>query len=333
MKIIRKYGWLLAFVLFSFPAGAQLIRVSSHVSSDSMMIGDQLKYTLRVDAAANVEFRMPVLRDTLGGGLEILAPVSADTAMTDGRTIVDHCYLITGFEPGSQRVPPVPVEYTFNGTVDTALSMPAFILVNAPEVDPEGKIKDIKPPINTPLTLREIMPWVALGAGIWLVGTFLGALVWMYRQRKKDPEIFSIKPQEPAHVLAFRELDALKEQKLWESGRVKDFYTRLTEITRQYIERQYGIPAMERTSGEILEAFRRSNTDDPLLDDMLRDLLELADLVKFAKEDPQPVENQTNLNYAYLFVQKTYPLFYMTQIEDLEEETAETGKEEVRESS
>ncbi|MCK4749829.1 MAG: hypothetical protein KAT15_22390, partial [Bacteroidales bacterium] len=96
--------------------------------------------------------------------------------------------------------------------------------------------------------------------------------------------------------------------------------TRLTEITRLYIERQYGIPAMERITEEILEAFRRSNTEDSLLDDMLKELLELADLVKFAKEDPLPVDNHTNLNNAYIFVQKTYPLFYAEKEELKEEE-------------
>ena len=332
MKIIIKYVWLLILLLSHVSAGAQLIRVSSRVEGDSMMIGDHVRYTLRVDAAPNVNFRMPVLRDSLGGHLEILAPVSADTSAVDGRKVVDHSYLITGFEPGNQRIPSMPVQYSFGGEVDTALSMPVFISVIAPEVDPEGEIKDIKPPINTPLTLKEILPWIALGGGIWMVGTLLAALVWMYLQRKKDPENFSIRPQEPAHVVAFRELDALREQKLWESGRVKDFYTRLTEITRHYIERQYGIPAMERTTWEIMEAFRRSNTDDALLDDMLRELLQLADLVKFAKEDPLPVDNQTNLNNAYLFVQKTYPLFYMPQL-DQEEAMEEKGKEEISEPS
>ena len=73
---------------------------------------------------------------------------------------------------------------------------------------------------------------------------------------------------------------------------------------------QYDIPAMESTSNEILDAFRKANPDDNLLDDILKELLELADLVKFAREDPLPVDNQTNLNNAYIFVQKTYPLFY-----------------------
>jgi hypothetical protein len=101
---------------------------------------------------------------------------------------------------------------------------------------------------------------------------------------------------------------------------VKLYYTRLTEITRLYIERQYGIPAMEQTTDEIMLAFRKTNREDSLLDEMLKELLELADLVKFAREDPLPVDNQSNLNSAYLFVQKTYPLFFKTEPEKIGED-------------
>ncbi len=300
---------------------AQLISVQSMISSDSMMIGDHLKYTIHVKAAENVGFEMPVLKekDTLSRNLEILFLSSSDTSRADGSLVVDHSYIITGFESGMQLVPSQPVVYEFNHETDTALSMPLLIRVYDPVVDTTQLIKPIKPPINTPVGVKEVLPWVALGAGTWLLVTLAMALVWMYRQRKKDPEIFSLKPQEPAHIVAFRELDMLKEKKLWESGQVKQYYTQLTEITRRYIERQYGVPAMERTTEEILEGFRRSNTDDPMLDEMLQDLLQLADLVKFAKEDPLPLDNQTNLNNAYLFVQKTFPMFYMEKTDSGEE--------------
>ena len=306
--IILSYLWILAPGL-----NAQLISVKSNVSRDSMMIGDQAVYSLRVEADENVDFMLPALLDTLGRNLEVLFPIASDTILSNGRKAVDHSYMITGFEPGMQMIPAQRVVYSLGGLLDTALSMPLLIGIYEPVVDTTQQIKPIKPPINTPLTLKEILPWIALGAGIWLAGTLIYALVWIYRQRKKDPGVFSLQPQEPAHVIAFRELDRLKEEKEWEKGRVKQYYTRLTEITRQYIERQYGIPAMERTTEEILKAFRKSNTDDNLLDEMLKDLLELADLVKFAKEDPMPVDNQTNLNNAYLFVQKTFPLFFKAE--------------------
>lgn len=307
--------FLMFVVVVNNRTHAQLLTVNSQVSADSMMIGDQVLYTLRVEAAENVDFRMPLISDTLSGDLEVLYPVSADTTVADGRKRVDHSYLVTSFEDGMQVLPTQGVIYSFNGQTDTALSMPLVIRVFEPAVDTAQAIKPIKPPINTPLTFMEVLPWIGLGIGGLLLVTMVMALVWIYRERCRDPEIFSIQPREPAHVIAFRELDRLKEEKLWERGLIKQFYTRLTEITRTYIERLYGIPAMERTTGEILEAFCRSNTEDSLLDEILEELLQLADLVKFAKEDPLPMDNQTNLNNAYLFVQKTYPMFYIEKPE------------------
>lgn len=211
--------------------------------------------------------------------------------------------------------------YEFRGALDTALSMPAVIQVYAPVVDTTQPIRPIKPPLNTPLSFREVLPWILVGLGGILLLALVFYIVRYFRMRASGEEgILPRKPQEPAHVIAFRELDKLKAQKLWESGRVKEFYTRLTEISRQYIERQYGIPAMESTTDQILRAFRKSNTDDPILDDMLKEVLQLADLVKFAKEDPLPVENQGNLNNVYLFIQKTYPLFEVRRNTDTPDE-------------
>lgn len=297
-------------VLLLNPLQGQLIRVESQLSQDSMMIGDQIQYTLRVDADREVDFLFPQIGDTLSSSLEVISQLSTDTTVSEDRKVIVQHYLITGFESGSQIVPSQEVVYSLGELLDTARSMPLIIDVYDPVVDTAKQIKPIKPPINTPITFREVLPWAGVALGGLLIA---GAILWLvrrYLKRKKDPDGPSFEPLEPAHVIAFRELDRLKEEKIWARGMVKQYYTRLTEITRQYIERQYGIPAMERTTDEILSAFKKANPDDMLLDEMLKELLELADLVKFAREDPLPVDNQTNLNNAYLFVQKTYPLFY-----------------------
>ncbi len=115
---------------------AQIISVQSKLSSDSLMIGDQVLLTIHVEAAGEVSFRMPVLTDTLSRDLEVLAPYGADTTHTDeGGWVIDHSYIITGFEPGLQMVPAQRVVYTFNSTTDTALSMPQITNVCAPAVD------------------------------------------------------------------------------------------------------------------------------------------------------------------------------------------------------
>lgn len=307
---IRKMhtGMILLFAVFAGLQG-QLISVKPELGSDSIMIGEQLLYTLHVEADADVEFRMPAFVDTLGSHLEILGLQGTDSIREGDRLQVEHHYLVTAFEGGMHMIPAPRVAYVFRDIMDTAVGMPLVIAVYEPEVDTTQAIRPIKAPINTPVSFREVIPWLGLGLGIILFGVLAWILIKKYRQGKLDPDGLSNVPLEPAHVLAFRELDALKEARLWEQGLVKEFYSRLTEISRRYIERQYGIPAMERTSYEILQAFREVNTGDILLDDMLKELLELADLVKFAKEDPLPVDNRTHLNNAYIFVQKTYPLF------------------------
>jgi len=308
--LINKGALVVCLCLLLLPVKGQLVRVNSGVSSDSIMIGDQIEYTLRVEADNEVDIMMPEIRDTLSKTLEVISQLYSDTTTTGGRTVIERGYTITGFDAGSQIVPSQAVLYRSAGMVDTARSMPLIIHVYAPVVDTTEQIKPIKPPINTPLTFREVLPWAAAGLGGLLI---TGVVVWLlmkYFKRKKDPEGITLRPLEPAHVIAFRELNRLKEEKIWNKGMVKEYYTRLTEITRRYIERQFDIPAMESTTEEILGAFRIVNQEDNLLDEILKELLELADLVKFAKEDPLPVDNQTNLNNAYIFVQKTYPMFY-----------------------
>lgn len=298
------------FLLLVIPAEGQLISVKSLVSTDSLMIGEQISYTLRVEADNELEFYLPLLQDTLSTTLEVLSPLSSDTTFTDRRIVIEQSYLITGFESGSQIIPSQEVTYRRGGVLDTARSMPLIINIYNPVVDTTQQIKPIKPPINTPVSFSEILPWLGGGLGGLLIS---GLIIWLlvrYLKKKRDPQGAFSTPQEPAHVIAFRELDLLKEQKIWTMGMVKEYYSRLTEITRRYIERQYDIPAMESTTEEILHAFSRTNRDDSLLDEMLKELLELADLVKFAKEDPLPVDNQTNLTNAYIFVQKTFPMFY-----------------------
>ena len=104
-------------------------------------------------------------------------------------------------------------------------------------------------------------------------------LIWYYTRRRKNPELFHMKPKEPAHIIALRNLDQLREDKLMEGSLVKKYYSRLTEIIRIYISDQYGMQAMESTSGEIMEEFKSLNREDSNLNEMLEELLQLADLV------------------------------------------------------
>jgi len=309
------FSWTL-----TLPAWSQMISVSSSLNRDTIMIGEQLDYTLQIEKEKGIQASFPVFKDTLTGKIEIVGDAGMDSSETDGKEKVRRLLRITSFEEGMVMIPPQAITFTGEGISDTVYSTPLYLLVLAPDVDTTQAIRPIKPPVFTPVSPEEVLPWFVRGLLILAILSLIIAVIWILTHRERFSELFSPVKEEPAHVIAFRELDRLKEEKLPESGRVKEFYSRLTEIIRRYMERQYMIPAMETTTLEILSMFSRNNPDDPMLDDMLKNLLELGDLVKFAKGEPLPVENQTNLNNAYFFVQKTYPRFMEPGSEEKEKD-------------
>ena len=143
--------------------------------------------------------------------------------------------------------------------------------------------------------------------GILLV-LLLAALAWYIwkrmRERKSLIPFKKEEPKLPPHEQAIKELDAIKQQKLWQQGRSKEYYTLITETLRRYMVDRFGINAMEMTSDEIL-ALIKQTTEAQSVYDNLRQILSLADFVKFAKMNPLPDENDLSLMNAYLFVNQT----------------------------
>ena len=106
--------------------------------------------------------------------------------------------------------------------------------------------------------------------------------------------------------MPLQELEKLKNEELWQHEKVKDYYTRLTDIIRIYVEDRFGIATMEQTTFEILTSLKGNEAmiEKKSVND-LKEILELADFVKFAKLTPLPDENHRVLSTAYLFVKET----------------------------
>ena len=114
------------------------------------------------------------------------------------------------------------------------------------------------------------------------------------------------RPAEPAHIVALRELDRIKIQKLWQQEKIKQYYSEVSDTIRTYIQNRFDIQAMEQTSGETIGIFKQQKelVDGKTLD-QLQHILSLADLVKFAKYVPLPDDNNLTLMNAYFFVNQT----------------------------
>ncbi|HPY67608.1 MAG TPA: hypothetical protein PLP03_05530 [Bacteroidales bacterium] len=120
-------------------------------------------------------------------------------------------------------------------------------------------------------------------------------------RNRTEPEI----DPDPPHIIAFRELERLREEELWQKGDVKKYYSRLTEILRQYLERRYGVNSLEMTTSETLNALVESGFKKDEAYSTLKSVLNDADLVKFAKYKPEPAENDKSFSNSWQFVEVT----------------------------
>ncbi len=154
-----------------------------------------------------------------------------------------------------------------------------------------------------PYTVKEFVPWFGLLIAIFL----FGYLIWkLIRNRKKKLSIFG-KPVvvDPPHIVALRNLEKIRSEKLWQNNQEKQFYTEITDTLRIYLEDRFGIQTMEKTSKEILDSLSKEKIE-PKEFNGLKELLELSDLVKFAKYKADQKENEEAIPIAVRFVNATF---------------------------
>jgi hypothetical protein len=141
---------------------------------------------------------------------------------------------------------------------------------------------------------------------IGLAGLAVGGwYAWQWYQKNRKPEEEEVNPEllRPADEVALEKLDAIKAQKIWKDGKVKEYQTDLTDVVREYIGRRFDVQSTEKTSDETLRAMKPLIEKD--LYSKLSKMLQLADLVKFAKWHTTPDENESALTTAYDFVNET----------------------------
>ena len=304
-----KYFLILLILLPSLkPAFAQQIKVSSSLERDSIWLGDQIKMILIAEYPVGTMVSFPQLNDSLGYGVEVLSRSSRDSSkLGDGILQMRQTYLITAFDSGPHPIKPFLFVGHTKITPDTLRSNPLTLFVKVPNVDLKKGFADIKKPYGAPVTFKEIAPWII---GIILIAAIVFFILYAISRRRKNIPLFSLpaKPKLPPHVVALSELDKLKEEQLWQHDKVKDYYTRLTDIIRVYLEERYEVPAMEQTTQEILSDFKGENSQiKGKLFTGLQKTLDTADLVKFAKYTPLADENHFVLVHAYTLVEETKP--------------------------
>lgn len=303
--VLRQVLLYLFLLLSAGALQAQNIEYGAGVDTNYMMIGDQQHLIFRVRSDQGVKISFPQLRDTVVRGVEIISgPFRDSVKESDGRWLIEEKYVITAFDSGVYVIPSMPITIE-NGDYNNVLRTESFgFVVNTYQVDPQKGSYDIVMPYMAPWTFAEILPYL-----LWvLLGLAVIALCWwiVVRYRKRRP-LFAVKKEViPPYVKAIGTLNAIKSEKLWQAGKEKEYYTKLTDTVRQYLDGEFGIPAMEQTSIETVRALQNYREVESKDKDRVAQMLETADYVKFAKFTPLQDENARYLDAAYDFVNNTH---------------------------
>ena len=322
LKVISVRMLLLAVCLLAgFTAGAQQTLIDVKVDTADILIGQQTTLHVTVTTDPNRRIIIPLPGDTLMTGIEVLSVSDADSTIADGRLIIRRDILVTSFDSSLYLLPPF---VAIDGS-DTIESDQVALKVSTVPVDVDNpeQFYDIKDVWKPPFVLADYYPWIFGILTALFIICVIGYLVQRYRRHRSEVPVKPAEPELPPYEVAIRELDSIKDQKLWQQGLNKEYYTQVTDTLRRYISRRYGVNAMEKTSEEILAIIERE-TDERSVYDTLRQVLRLSDYVKFAKLHPLPDENDESMRNAYLFVNQTK----RTEAPQSDEPTTETVTKE-----
>ncbi len=316
---MRQKNIILAFVLLiSSNLFAQDFSPSVQLDTFQIEIGDQVYMKLNLVQEENLKVTFPKFKNQIIDGIDIVSMSGIDTLSKEkGKIFLRQNILITAFDDSLFNIPPLP----FISGKDTVYTKPLSLDVQKLSIDSALLSKldttemlpifDVKAPIDTPWTFKEF--WQYYG---WYIIAFLLAVALFFiiryfikRYKENKPLFKAEKPKEPAHITALRKLDKLKEKKLWQSGRAKEYYSELTYILREYLEKRYNISALERTSHELIELLRHSKLIDKERIEEFRQIFSLGDLAKFAKFNPMPDENDLSMKNAYNIIENTKVIF------------------------
>jgi len=305
IRSIRPFGsagpkgsWLIALMLMFAGSQSFAQQANAPLDSNQHRIGEWVPLPLEVTAPSGSNILWPVI-DQEVEGLEVLERSEIDSVSDAENSSFKQVLTLTVFDSGYYPVP--AFDFIVDG--DTVSTTPALLHITSVELDTASlDIKPIKDPIDAPITFKEVLPYLLGGVGLIL----LLILVWLYlKSRKKEPEIVKV-PEIviPAHIWAREELVKLRSEDLWQQGEVKAYYSRLTDIMRQYIELRYKQPAMESTTDEIMDRLSLISLDSTMRE-QIKSTLVLGDFVKFAKAKPLAHEHETSFTTVTDFVETT----------------------------
>ena len=294
----------------------QNVEVEGKVNDTKVQVGKPftLDLSLKVPYGWFVEWNDFAI-DTLSEQIDIIKRSEVErTADADSNVIVKQQLTLMTFDTGEIQLPAVGLTYarSFDDpNRQKAYTDPIDLYSTTIAVDTTLAYKPIVEPLAAPIQMKEVFPWVLAALLLVLVG--IGIWLLLKRRKTRVDENGNIVrgPVIPPYDKAVTDLENLRQQKLWQSGKVKEYYSSLTDIAREYIEGQFGVNAVEMTTDDILEEVKPLHFSKETYD-KLKETMEVADLVKFAKYSSSNLESENAMNHMTEFVNESYEQYQST---------------------
>ena len=300
---MKRIVFLIMLVASAFRLSAQ-VSVEARIDSIEMFVGQQVHLTLTAHAKENAKVEFPVFKPTqyITPGVEVLTSEQRpDVAQDNGFMARSVVYTLTSFDDTLYYLPPLAVKIDGKTYKSKSLALKVLTIeVDTAHVDQFFGPKDVQ---DNPFQ------WSDWSLSFWLSVLMLVLLAVTYylylRLRDNKPIIKTIRIVKRLlpHQKAMKEIEQIKADKMVSSENSKEYYTKLTDTLRKYIEDRYGFNAMEMTSSEIIDKLTATQDESAISE--LRHLFLTADLVKFAKYSTLINENDRNLVNAIDFINQT----------------------------
>lgn len=310
MKLFKSYiaGAALALAAASTPPGAWAApSITATMDSSQVTMGYQTAIKLNFVENPASPAQLVVDKELFPKEVEIIDWVYGDTTdLGNGLKEMNRALVVQVFDSGVYTIPPFLL---INGP-DTLRSKALTLKVNPVDVSQLKDINPLAPPADFNTKWYDFLPdwitqyWLWMLLGLLVVAG--GICAYLLLTKKVTMNILPQKKRLPPDQIAVNRLNELKEAQLWERGQEKEYYTRLIDILRDYLEERFGINAMEMTSSQILKALN-ANEETRLPQRYMQKVVEIADYVKFAKVRPLPDDNVRSWQNAMQFVEETRP--------------------------
>lgn len=280
------------------------IEVKTTIDKKTVNIGDKIKYMVTISTAKDIEVAVSDLGKDSGNFA--IKDFRSEKKALFGQQILTQWYVLDTYVTGTSTIPKALIKYRKKGCQEWSqieaqeqrVEVKSLIEnASSSHVTIDDGIIDIENPVAMPSKKNRILIF-------FLSIVFLGiitAVLFLLRKKKAQPFVLQI----PAHEIAYRQLEELRRKEYIKQGRIKEYYSEISDIIRRYLENRFNLNAPEMTTQEFLGLARDSVQLDSSHKTLLREFLTACDMVKFAKYSPALDEINAVFESAKKFIDQT----------------------------